>query len=197
LSAFALYQREQAETWEHMALSRARVVAGEQSLAAEIKAVVDATLRTERDAGELARDALEMRALIGKEKGDSDAWDLKLVSGGLLDIEFVAQVLMLAHGREHPEILDVSTRAALAACGRSGLLSTEDAGALAEAHHLYGAATQLMRLAVAGPFDPAAAATGVKRRIANAAGLADFSMLSAAVEDARAAVRPIFTTVLS
>jgi len=69
--------------------------------------------------------------------------DLKLVSGGLLDIEFVAQFLMLAHGRAHPEILDVSTRTAIAACGRAGLLSSEDTASLTEAHHLYGARRSL------------------------------------------------------
>jgi glutamate-ammonia-ligase adenylyltransferase len=196
LSAFALYQREEAETWEHMALTRARVIAGDPSLGAEIDEVVRATLRAPRDPRELARDARAMRALIGKEKGDSDPWDLKLASGGLLDIEFIAQFLMLAHAREHPRILDVSTRAAVLEAGAVGLLSPEAAATLADAHRLYTDATQIMRLTLAGPFDPDAAATGVKRRVASAAALPSFDMLAAALEDARVAVRKIYQITL-
>jgi glutamate-ammonia-ligase adenylyltransferase len=196
LSAFAIYQREQAETWEHMALTRARVVAGEASLSAEIAAVVGGTLRAARDPAKLARAVREMRALIGREKGDSDPWDLKLVAGGLLDIEFIAQFVILAHGRERPEVLDVSTRAAIAKAGELGLLGLEDAAVLADAHRLYTDATQLMRLTIAGPFDPAKAASGVKRRIADAAALPDFEALAASIKEARALVRLAYRRVL-
>jgi glutamate-ammonia-ligase adenylyltransferase len=105
-SSFTLYQRDEAETWEHMALTRARVVAGEASLAAEIAETVRLTLTRKRDATNIARDARAMRALIASEKGDEDAWDLKLVAGGLIDIEFIAQYLSVAFGREHPAMPD-------------------------------------------------------------------------------------------
>jgi glutamate-ammonia-ligase adenylyltransferase len=196
LSAFALYQREQAETWEHMALTRARVVAGEASLSAEIAAVVGATLRAARDPAKLAREVRDMRKLIAQEKGESDPWDLKLVRGGLMDIEFVAQFLILAHARERPELLDVSTRAAIAKAGELGLLAPEDAAVLADAHRLYTDATQLMRLTIAGSFDPAKAASGVKRRIADAAALPDFEALAASIKEARALVRLAYRRVL-
>ena len=138
LSAFALYQRERAETWEHMALTRARVVAGDAKLAAEIGAVVTQTLRAARDPVELAHEVREMRALIAREKGDSDPWDLKLVAGGLLDIEFIAQFLILAHARERPELIDVSTRAVITKAGELGLLAPEDAaGSRRRASPLY------------------------------------------------------------
>ena len=189
LSAFALYQREQAETWERMALTRARVVAGDAKLAAEIGAVVTQTLRAPRDPAKLAREVREMRALIGREKGDSDPWDLKLVAGGLLDIEFIAQFLILTHARERPELIDVSTRAVITKAGELGLLSPEDAAVLADAHRLYTDATQIMRLTVAGPFDPVKAASGVRRRIAEAAALPDFEALAASIKEARDLVR--------
>ena len=196
LSAFALYQREQAETWEHMALTRARVVAGDAKLAAEIAAVVGATLRAAREPAKLAREVREMRALIGREKGDSDPWDLKLVAGGLLDIEFIAQFLILAHARERPELIDVSTRAVITKAGELRLLAPEDAAVLADAHRLYTDATQIMRLTVAGPFDPAKAASGVKRRIAEAAALPDFEALAASIKEARGLVRLAYRRLL-
>ena len=70
------------------------------------------------------------------------------------------------------------------------------AEALADAHRLYSDATQIMRLAVAGPFDPARAASGVKRRIAAAAALPDFESLQGAVREARDKVRRVYARVL-
>ncbi len=122
LSAFQLYQRDEAETWEHMALTRARVVAGDESLAAEVAETVQQTLTRKRDPEKAARDARSMRALIASEKGDKDIWDLKLVAGGLLDIEFVAQYLSIAFGRGRPALLHVSTRTVIERAGVAGLI---------------------------------------------------------------------------
>src|ERR1700723_1855976 len=88
-TSFELYQRDEAETWEHMALTRARFVAGEASLGADLAKTVGQTLTRESDAAKITREARAMRALIASEKGDKDGWDLKLVAGGLIDIEFV------------------------------------------------------------------------------------------------------------
>jgi glutamate-ammonia-ligase adenylyltransferase len=195
-SAFTLYQSAEAETWEHMALTRARVVAGEPSLAEAIAAAIASVLTAPREPGKLVRDVRAMRKLIASEKGDKDPWDLKLVSGGLIDIEFVAQYLVLAHAHHHAGLLDTSTRAVIAEAGARGLLTADEAEALADAHRLYTDATQIMRLAVAGPFDPAKAASGVKRRIAAAAALPDFESLQGAVREARDKVRHVYAKVL-
>ena len=133
-----------------------------------------------RDPARIARETREMRALIASEKGDSDVWNLKLVAGGLIDIEFAAQYLQLAFAHEHPAILDVSTRKALEEAGRRGLITPDEADVLTGAHKLYTDATQFMRLSTSGRFDPAAAAAGVKRRIAAASGFPDFESFAAA-----------------
>ena len=134
-----------------------------------------------------------MRALVASEKGDKNPWDLKLVAGGLLDIEFVAQYLTLAFARSHPEILDVSTRATIEKAGAAGLLPAEEIEILVEAHRLYTDATQFERLAVAGVFDPAKVAAGVKRRIAAALGFPDFEAFVAALDEKRkAGARDLF-----
>ena len=118
-SSFRLYQANEAETWEHMALTRARVVAGDKRLGDEIAATIAAVLTKPRDRAKLAKDVKAMRELIAREKGDQDPWDLKLVSGGLIDIEFVAQYLTLAEAGRVPALLDVSTRATLAAAAEA------------------------------------------------------------------------------
>jgi glutamate-ammonia-ligase adenylyltransferase len=195
-SAFRLYQASDAEFWEHMALTRARVVAGDRGLAEEIAASIAAVLTKPRDAGKLAREVRAMRELIAREKGDQDPWDLKLVLGGLIDIEFVAQYLTLAHAHNFPALLGASTRATLAAAATVGVLAADDAETLIAAHKLYSDATQIMRVAVAGPFDPATAMSGVKRRIAAAAALPDFEALQGAVAEARGSVKRAYARAL-
>jgi glutamate-ammonia-ligase adenylyltransferase len=137
-----------------------------------------------------------MRALIAREKGDSDVWDLKLAAGGLIDIEFVAQSMQLAYARQHPAILNVSTCKVVEEAGRAGLITPEQTEILIDAHRLYTDATQFMRLSVSGPFDPTKAAAGVKRRIAGAINFPDFEAFAAALGDARKRVRAAFKAIV-
>ena len=197
LSSFKLYQLKEAETWEHMALTRARVVAGDASLGAEVAATVRETLTRKREAAIVARDASAMRKLIAAEKGDKDVWDLKLVAGGLIDIEFIAQYLQLAFAHKRPGILDVSTRKAIEEAAADRLISAEEAEVLVDAHKLYTDATQFMRLSTSGPFDPAKAAAGVKRRIAAASGFPDFEAFTAALDEARKQVKTAFAAIVA
>jgi glutamate-ammonia-ligase adenylyltransferase len=197
LSSFKLYQLKEAETWEHMALTRARVVAGDASLGAEVARTVHETLTRKREAAVVARDAAAMRKLIAAEKGDKDVWDLKLVAGGLIDIEFIAQYLELAFAHKHPGILDSLTRKALEKAQVVGLIAAEEAETLVDAHRLFTDATQFIRLSTSGPFDPAKAAAGVKRRIAAASGFPDFDAFTAALDEARKKVRAAFAAIVS
>jgi glutamate-ammonia-ligase adenylyltransferase len=196
-ASFKLYQEDEAETWEHMALTRARFLAGDKSLGSAVAKTVRETLTGEREAAAIAQQTRAMRGLIAREKGDADAWDLKLVAGGLIDIEFIAQYLQLAFARQHPAILDVSTRMVLEEAGHAGLITPEQAEILIDAHRLYTDATQFMRLSTSGPFDPAKAAAGVKRRIAAAVGFPDFDAFAAALGEARRRVRAAFEAILA
>ena len=196
LASFKLYQEDEAETWEHMALTRARFVAGDKSLGADMGKTVRETLIRKRDAVKIAQETRAMRALIAREKGDSDVWDLKLAAGGLIDIEFIAQYLQLSFAHDHPAILDVSTRKVVEEAGRAGLITPEQAEVLVDAHRLYIDATQFMRLSTSGPFDPAKAAAGVKRRIAAANGFPDFEAFAAALGETRKRVRAAFEAIV-
>jgi [glutamine synthetase] adenylyltransferase / [glutamine synthetase]-adenylyl-L-tyrosine phosphorylase len=196
-ASFKLYQEDEAETWERMALTRARFIAGEKSLGVDVARTVREVLTGKRDVAKIARETLAMRRLIASEKGDTDIWDLKLVSGGLMDIEFIAQYLQLAFAHDHRAILDVSTRKVVEQAGRAGLIRAEQVEVLVHAHRLYTDATQFMRLATSGPYDPAKAAAGVKRRIAAASGFPDFDTFAAALGDARKQVRSAFEAIVA
>ena len=181
-----------------MALTRARVVAGEATLARDIEAVVARDVAKGRASrGGSRATSRDMRALIAREKGDKGRFDLKLAPGGLIDIEFLAQFLILAHAAAHPALMRPETRAALAEAARAGLISAADGEALAEAHRLMTAVTQALRLTLADDAEPQDAAAGVKRRIAASAGAPDFERLSAELAEARVRVRAIRQRLLA
>jgi [glutamine synthetase] adenylyltransferase / [glutamine synthetase]-adenylyl-L-tyrosine phosphorylase len=196
IDGFASYQEREAWTWEHMALTRARVISGPPEFAGRVEAIIREVLCRERDAMAIAADVVEMRAAIAKEKGDADAWDLKYAAGALVDIEFIAQYLQLVHAAAAPEILDTSTARALEKAERIGVLKAEDAAVLRPAVKLFHDLTQILRLCLPGKFDPATAGEGVLGLLARAADLPDFPALQAHVEETQAQVRECFVRIL-
>jgi glutamate-ammonia-ligase adenylyltransferase len=195
LSAFAAYQESEAETWERMSLTRARVLTGAASLAVQVEAVIEEALRRSADP-DPAKDVREMRVLIAEEKGESDRWDLKLARGGLLDVEFVAQYLILRHHRDAPTVRGPETAQALTAAREGGVLEADDAQTLISAHRLFSAVSQLIRVSVEGKFDPQRISIGVKRRIAAATGAPDISALAADLDVWRAQARAVYEKTL-
>jgi glutamate-ammonia-ligase adenylyltransferase len=196
LRSFRDYQASEAETWELMALTRARVIAGDDSLAREIGEDVTRALARQRDVPTLRQDVHAMRQLIAREKGEDDAWDLKLASGGLIDLEFIAQYLSLRHAAERPDLLHPSTRMVLRRAGELGFISPSQAETLIRAHTLYTAVMQMLRLTVGESFDPSLAAAGVRRRIAAAAQVPDFRAVESDIAEHRIETRRIFNELL-
>ena len=197
LAGFVSYQRTEAETWEHMALTRARAVAGDSSLRDELTRAIADIVGAPRDPRALAKEVHAMRALIAAEKGESDPFDLKLARGGLIDLEFLAQYFCLAQAHAFPALCETRTAQVLAAAGAVGLLSAADAACLTRAHALLSAVTQIVRLTAGDRADPQALASGVKARIARIIGLPDFPRLGAELEETRDKVRKIFDRLLA
>jgi glutamate-ammonia-ligase adenylyltransferase len=196
-ASFVAYQESDADDWEHMALTRARVIAGDPGLAAAIAAALAAVLGRPADGVKLRRNVTAMRALIAKEKGDAGPWDLKLVAGGLIDIEFIAQYLQLAHAHADPAVLDVSTIGALSKARDAGFLAAPDADVLIGAHGTYGAVVQIMRLTLEPDADPATAIGAIQKRLAKAADLPAFAQLVVELRALQRAVRGVFNRTLS
>ena len=196
IDSFVGYQEREAWTWEHMALTRARVVSGSPAFAARVEAAIHDVLRRNRDARVIAADVVEMRAAIAKEKGDADPWDLKYAAGALVDIEFIAQYLQLVHAAATPDILDTSTARTLEKAARAGVLGAEDVAVLRPAVRLYHDLTQILRLCLPGAFDPKAASAGVLGLLARAADLPDFPALQAYVVETQRQVRECFVRIL-
>jgi [glutamine synthetase] adenylyltransferase / [glutamine synthetase]-adenylyl-L-tyrosine phosphorylase len=193
---FAAYQENEAWTWEHLALTRARVVSASPQFAARVEDVIRSVLRRARDADVVAGDVVEMRKAIAAEKGDGDRWDLKYAAGGLIDIEFVAQHLQLVHAAQTPDILDTSTTQVLDKAWRLGLLEPGDAELLRRAVRLYHDLTQILRLCLPGPFDPKTASPGLVGLLARAGDVPDFATLDAFIAETQAKVRASFNRIL-
>ncbi len=196
LDSFEAYQETEAWTWEHMALTRARVVSASPGFRKKVTAAIQSVLRRERDAVAIAGDVVEMRGAIAQEKGDGARWDLKYAAGGLVDIEFIAQYLQLIHAAKLPDILDTSTARVLEKAHRLGVLAVEDAEVLRPAVRLYHDLTQILRLCLPGPFDPKTAGPGLLRLLARAADVPDFPTLDATLVDTQAKVRESFVRIL-
>ena len=195
--SFVDYQTKEAETWEHMALTRARLMAGDIGLADDVEACIRGVLIQPREEEVLRREVWDMRRLIAQEKGESDIWDLKLAAGGIIDIEFIAQYLSLRHGAKHPEMIDVESGVVLEKVRAVDKSLASKCDQLLAAHQLYGAFTQITRMSVDGPFDPKSAPVGVKRRIDTALNLPDFRRVEQALAESRQQVRSIFDELLS
>ncbi|MGI9406788.1 MAG: bifunctional [glutamine synthetase] adenylyltransferase/[glutamine synthetase]-adenylyl-L-tyrosine phosphorylase [Hyphomicrobiaceae bacterium] len=196
LSSFADYQARDAWTWEHMALIRARCIAGPDTLRERIDAVMRETLTMPRDRQKIADDVREMRGKLARERGTDNPWDLKLVRGGLVDVEFIVQFLQLVHAHAHPDILERNTVRAIAALGDAGLLSAGHASRLRDAAALQNALTQVLRLCVDGSFEQEGAPDGLKALLAQAAGEPDFDRVDARLLEAQQAVQAIFDEII-
>jgi glutamate-ammonia-ligase adenylyltransferase len=196
LTSFKDYQASDAWTWEHMALTRARVVAASPEFAARVEAVIRNVLRRKRDTATIAHDVAEMRRAIAAEKGEDRRWDLKYAAGGLIDLEFIAQYLQLIYAATHPDILDTSTVRVFDRAWSLGLLPAEEADVLRPAVTLYHNLTQLLRLCLSGPFDPKTAGSGLLGLLARAADLPDFATLDAHLADTQQKVRASFNRIL-
>jgi [glutamine synthetase] adenylyltransferase / [glutamine synthetase]-adenylyl-L-tyrosine phosphorylase len=196
IDGFISYQEREAWTWEHMALTRARVVAASPDFAARVESAIRDVLRRKRNLGVVAADVIEMRTAIAKEKGDADAWDLKYAAGGLIDIEFIAQYLQLVHAATAPDILDVSTARVLDKAARLAILKAEDADILRPAARFYHNVTQILRLCLPAAFDPKTASAGVLGLLTRAADLPDFPALQAYLAELERQVRECFARIL-
>ena len=196
IKSFAEYQEREAWTWEHMALTRARVISGSPGFRAQIENIIREVLTRPRDAAIVANDVAEMRRAIALEKGEGDVWQLKYAAGGMVDIDFIAQYLQLVHAADEPGILDVSTLHVLDNAARLGVLAPASAEILRAATHLYHDLTQILRLCVSEHFKPESAGEDLLRVMARAGDAPDFSSLQARVKETQAEVRRVFFEIV-
>lgn len=196
LESFIRYHDSMAWTWEHMALTRARIVSGRPELAAKIEAVIRRTLSARRDPDRLVVDVMEMHERIRRQHGTDNPWDVKYRTGGLIAIEFIAQYLQLRWASDCPTLLHTATRDVLKEAGRLGLIGSDDAGRLDEALGLWSAIGLVLRQTLDGPFDEKGAPERVLALLAQAAGQPGFAQLTVWMDECAAAVAAVFARLI-
>jgi glutamate-ammonia-ligase adenylyltransferase len=150
------YLEQDSWTYEHMAMTRARVVAGPARLATAIESTIATALQRSAGRRQLRTDMLEMHALLHATKETDNIWDIKHVPGGLMDIEFIAQYLMLRHADSQPGVVVPATADALSALGQAGVLGPSDLDQLSAALSFFKKIQQATRIAcLPGPLPEA------------------------------------------
>ncbi|HEV2301004.1 MAG TPA: bifunctional [glutamine synthetase] adenylyltransferase/[glutamine synthetase]-adenylyl-L-tyrosine phosphorylase [Stellaceae bacterium] len=182
---FGRYQRENAWTWEHMALTRARPLAGNAALCRRIAAAIAEILAAPRDPERLLLDVADMRRRIAAENRNPSPWDIKNREGGLIDLEFIAQYLMLREAARDARVLRRGTAEALAALEAAGVLPAAAARELGDALLSLRRAHGLLVLLVDAP---TALPEPVQGSLARLAGAVDFARLDADISDSAARV---------
>ncbi|MCW9044163.1 MAG: glutamine-synthetase adenylyltransferase, partial [Pseudopelagicola sp.] len=132
LASFKSYQENEAWTWEHLALTRARPVAGTEGLQAEVTAFREALLARVHDVKSVRKDVQQMRERIAAAKAPSGPWDAKIGRGRLQEIELVSQTGALVEGCAAQSVVE-----GIHAAARVGLLNEQDAQCLVSAYELF------------------------------------------------------------
>lgn len=184
IDAFERYQREEAWTWEHMALCRARPVFGSAEAKARISALIGSILRQPRDFASVARDAVKMRAEMERHKPARGHLDVKLGPGGLVDLEFAVQVLQLTRH------VGLSSRLedALEALAAESLVEAKVVDAL----KLLSRMLVMMRLVAPGEVKPTAETWQL---VAQACGAASWDELLAEHDAARQTILTLWESI--
>ncbi|MFQ5535017.1 MAG: bifunctional [glutamine synthetase] adenylyltransferase/[glutamine synthetase]-adenylyl-L-tyrosine phosphorylase [Sphingomonadales bacterium] len=196
LNGFAEYQRQKAWTWEHMALTRARVIAGTPALAAAIEQEIRSVLTLTRDPDKLTRDVFDMRQKLDGEFKTGDPWDIKNVRGGLQDLEFISQFLQLRHAAECPEILDPNTCEVFKRLASAGVIPESEANDFWQAADLLQNVQGFLRLCFGDRFDESAAPVGLKKALAKAACRESFDALSPHIREVEARIYGRFKALI-
>jgi glutamate-ammonia-ligase adenylyltransferase len=199
LEGFETYHAQSSWTWEHMALTRMRVIHGPQALIERLTDIVRSTLCRTRDPETLVRDVADMRDRIAQHAPPKSPWDFKHLPGGLFDIDFVAQYLALRHACAHPDILDPHPAEMLRRMAEAGLIASADADRLRAARTLLSDVQSLLRLTLNGDeaaFDETKAPEGQQRLIAATEGASDLADLRARIEAESKTARAIYERIV-
>ena len=196
LNSFERYYAAEADTWEMLALTRARVVwATSEGFGAAAAEAIEAALRRPRDRAKTAADVLDMRRLMERERPPKGFWDMKRIPGGLIDAEFAAQFLQIVAAADGAP-LRAGTLAAFAAMAASGVVSQAAVQPLAESWALHQSLSQLARAAFGAQADPGLEPEPFQRRLARAGGCETLAELEKQLAETRAGARAAFLAVL-
>ena len=195
VDGFAHYQATDAWTWEHMALTRARIIYGGQKIRTQIEAAIAGGLHKPRDPDAALVAVADMRKKMRQSQNSTGAWNIKRMPGGLVDVEFIVQYLLL----RAPQLCNASQPGIAAAIARlttADDLTADQATTLAVAFALWSRLMTMLRLTLpdqeAKPPFPA----GLAAKLVKAAGMSDMAALEQHIQHTAATVARIYDTII-
>ena len=185
LESVVKYYQEEAWTWEHLALTRARVVAGDNGLMQRTAAALREINETARDREKIRTDTLDMRRRVLKEFGSDNPFALKHARGGMMDLEFLCQYLRLAHGPAHPAVLLPNSMDSLAKMKETGILPAAEADRIVEILGLYLNVSGLQQLSLGSTPIDETIPLALQEALAAAAKVDNFALLAKKLQTAQ------------
>ena len=195
LASFERYHASSAWTWERMALTRARVVSGPRGLSQRVEAAITAALARHEPAASIRADAAAMRARLARDAPPAGPWDVKLRPGGLMEVEFIVQVLQLIHVQVNPASAHPTTAEALTRLEAAGAIGAADAARLRRADFVWRTVQEMLRITL-GRMPRADLPEPTRAAIARALELAVPARLEATLDELAASVRAAFTRLV-
>jgi glutamate-ammonia-ligase adenylyltransferase len=196
LGSFENYYSMEAEVWELLALTRARVIwSSSPSFGSQVSGAVETALRRPRDQAQTAHAVREMRALLTQERPPRGFWDMKLNDGGLVDIEFTAQFLQLINAHADGPLLH-NTGEALVALANRGLAPARAMKQLLDAWRLQQDLTQLLKVTLDDGADPESEPAALRMMLARAGRTTSFARLRIKLDHARTGARRTFVRLV-
>ncbi|WP_295897275.1 bifunctional [glutamine synthetase] adenylyltransferase/[glutamine synthetase]-adenylyl-L-tyrosine phosphorylase [uncultured Bartonella sp.] len=191
--AFGKYQRNEAWVWEHLALTRARAIAGDQMFLQQLEDEVAAIIALKRDRKSVVHDVREMRALIEKEKPPLNIWDFKTMRGGQVDLEFITQFSLICHQSEF--VIGRTTGEVLERLPQS-FLDISSVGELHHAYRIYTNLSQMMRLCLNDKLDPVDMPPGLADLLQRTVGEPDLGHVESLIAEMANSVGTLFDQVI-
>jgi len=196
VDGFEQYQRESAWTWEHLALTRARVVAGPSRLTKRIETLLFEVLSLPRSNPQLLVDVQDMRKRVANDHPASDPWNIKYARGGLVDLEFLSEYLVLKHACNYPKILHTNTDEVLQRLCEAELLSHRTTEELIKTGRLLRDAHALLRLCRSESSDYSGMPEGLMALLARTVRVKDPEAIEKALVDAEEIVRHHYKLII-
>ena len=193
LKTFQDYYTQSAWTWEHMALTRARVILSPDAMLAPLQHSVQNVLTQERDQYALCFAVDAMRQKLEGQFSSDNIWNIKFTRGGLVDLEFLCQYLMLKEGNLHPELFEPEISKTIEKLNRAGFLSKPESETLETGHLLQQKIQSLLRLCVgAPPKNSSAFPVGLQQVLFKACGIKNMESLEDKLEQSQRAIYKLY-----
>ena len=178
-------------------MTRARVFAGPAHLRQKIQNIVRKTLTCHRDPNRLVADVASMRERLAKEHAVASIWDIKYLRGGLIDIEFIAQYLMLRHAAATPSLLRANTAEALEELNKAGYLDENTFKLLSDTLGLWQRLQSTLRLTCCGAFNEDKASAGQRNLLVRAGMVDNFEDLKRTIRNSADDVHTCFDELIT